>query len=326
MPTDTITNYLPFTEVGEELDSLPHTLSEITLESEPDDEQAHESSDERAAIVQTEDSCKTYLREIGRHKLLTGKEEIELSRAMKDGDEAARRKLISSNLRLVVSIAKRYRDKGLAFQDVIQEGSMGLIRATEKFDPEKGYRFSTYATWWIRQAITRALADKSRAVRLPVHMNDALSQVRKAVKSLSQKLDRRPTLEELALATEMNITKLHLVLDADKKLVSLDASFNDDQDVPLSHFIEDENSQAPEDSVTEVLLVEGVEKILSKLTPREREVISMKFGLSSGEPMTLEQVGQRLGVSRERVRQIQFKVMRKLRSNTELAQLSADLY
>jgi RNA polymerase primary sigma factor len=157
-------------------------------------------------------------------------------------------------------------------------------------------------------------------------MNDALSQVRKAVKSLSQKLDRRPTLEELAHATEMNITKLHLVLDADKKLVSLDASFNEDQDAPLSHFIEDENSQAPEDTVTDVLLAEGIDKILSKLTAREREVISMKFGLYSGEPMTLEQVGQRLGVSRERVRQIQFKVMRKLRSNTDLAKLSADLY
>jgi RNA polymerase primary sigma factor len=288
-------------------------------------ENSDEANEEEPVVLQTDDSCKLYLKEIGKLKLLTGKEEIQLSRAMKSGDGLARRKLISANLRLVVSIAKRYRNRGLSFQDVIQEGSLGLMHAAEKFDPERGYRFSTYSTCWIKQSITRALADKSRAVRLPVHMNDALNHVHKEVKLLSMQLGRKPNLEEISAASGMEIERLSQVLAADRKLLSLDAIVGEDQDTTLSNFIEDEKSQQPDEFATRRLMAESVCRALDRLTSRERDVIGMKFGLRTGVPMTLAEVGHELGVSRERVRQIQIKVMRKLRNNVELAELSSTL-
>ncbi len=270
-----------------------------------------------------EDSFRIYLKEIGRHKLLSGKEEIQLSRAMKAGDDLARRKLINANLRLVVSIAKRYRERGLSFQDLIQEGSLGLIRAAEKFDPEKGFKFSTYSTWWIKQAITRALADKSRAVRLPVHVSESLSQIHKAVKTLAYKHGRKPSIEEIATLAGIDVAKVEMLMSAEKKLVSLDAQLGEEFDKPLSHFIEDDRSPKPEEAISKKLLSEGVRKVISVLSESEREVIVLRFGLAGSDPKTLQAVGQQLNLSRERVRQIEAKAMRKLRLEADPEKLRA---
>lgn len=263
----------------------------------------------------TEDSTKTYLREIGRHKLLTGKEEIELARACRAGDEHARQKLIQSNLRLVVSIARRYNNRGLTFLDLIQEGSMGLMRATEKFDPEKGFKFSTYATWWIRQAITRSLADKSRAIRVPVHMNERLSKMYKVVRQLREKLGRAPTIEEIADASNLEKDKLLQIMGASKNLLSLDNVYREGFDATLGEMLEDESAAKPEESATNELLTRDINRLLSTLAPQERDVIKLRFGLINGKPLTLEESGRILGYSRERVRQIEFKAMKKLRNN-----------
>lgn len=293
------------TEFADETESLPE-------ESEPD-------------AFRCEDSCSVFLKELGKHKLLTGKEEIQLSRAMKKGDQMARRKLINANLRLVVSIAKRYKSHGLSFQDLIQEGSMGLIRAADKFDPEKGFKFSTYATWWIKQSITRALADKSRAVRLPVHMNEAVNRLRRVLASLNFELGRKPSLDEISQASGLEIDKLKQVLFAEKKLVSLDATVGEDTDTPFSHFIEDEKSPAPEEVALKQLLADKVGKSVEKLSEAEQEVIKLRFGLKTGVPRTLQECGQILNLSRERVRQIESKAMRKLRADEKLAEWLKDL-
>jgi RNA polymerase primary sigma factor len=291
-------------------------------DAEPADEPEYESS--RPALE--EDSTKTYLREIGRHRLLTGREEIELARAAKVGDERARGKLIQANLRLVVSIARKYINRGLTFQDLIQEGSLGLIRAVEKFDPERGFKFSTYATWWIRQAITRALADKSRAIRVPVHMNERLSKLRKVIRQQREKLGRAPDLDELCAATGMTKDKLQQVLGASKNLLSLDAVYREGFDSTLGEMIEDESSRQPEETASEQLLSRDIESLLSQLAPQERDVILLRFGLKGGAPMTLEESGKRLGYSRERVRQIEFKAMKKLRNNSRAAGLKEYLH
>jgi RNA polymerase primary sigma factor len=294
----------------------------IDEEAQPADEPEYESS--RPALE--EDSTKTYLREIGRHRLLNGREEIELARAAKVGDERARGKLIQANLRLVVSIARKYINRGLTFQDLIQEGSLGLIRAVEKFDPEKGFKFSTYATWWIRQAITRALADKSRAIRVPVHMNERLSKLRKVIRQQREKLGRAPDLDELSAATGMAKDKLQQVLGASKNLLSLDAVYREGFDSTLGEMIEDESSRQPEDTASEQLLSRDIDNLLSQLAPQERDVIALRFGLKGGQPLTLEESGKRLGYSRERVRQIEFKAMKKLRNNTRAAGLKEYLH
>lgn len=266
----------------------------------------------------SEDSTKTYLREIGRHRLLTGKEEIELARAARNGDERARQRLIQSNLRLVVSIARRYTNRGLSFLDLIQEGSMGLMRATEKFDPEKGFKFSTYATWWIRQAITRALADKSRAIRVPVHMNERLSKMYKVVRQLREKLGRAPTVEEIAEASNLEKDKLLQIMGASKNLLSLDNVYREGFDATLGEMLEDESAAKPEENATNELLSRDINNLLNTLAPQERDVIKLRFGLANGKPMTLEESGRILGYSRERVRQIEFKAMKKLRNNHSL--------
>jgi RNA polymerase primary sigma factor len=273
-----------------------------------------------------EDSVKTYLREISRHKLLNGREEIELARAIRNGDKVARRKLIQANLRLVVSIAKRYTNHGLSFQDLIQEGSLGLIRAVEKFDPEKGNKFSTYATWWIRQAVTRALANKSRTIRVPVHMNDVINKLRKVVRLLAQELGRRPTMEELVESSGLEKEKVQLAFSASKTLLSLDAACGEESDNTLSDLIQDDHIASPDEAAATQLLSTHVDELLGHLTARERDVITLRYGLQTDRSLSLEELGRVLGLTRERVRQIEMKAMQKLRKNQQVAGLREFLY
>lgn len=263
-------------------------------------------------------SLTLYLKEIGRHKLLKGNEEIELSRKLRTGDQNAKNALVRANLRLVVSIAKRYRNRGMSFEDLIQEGSVGLMRASEKFDPEKGFKFSTYATWWIRQAITRALADKSRTIRVPVHMIETRSLIRKTSKIFFDAHDRMPTLEEIAELSGLEVEKIQTALNADKTLVSLDLKVGEDQDTSLSEMIADDTSAHPDDAVGAQLVSRQVSGLLANLNTNERALVELRYGLNSGQPLSLEQCGQRLGMSRERVRQIEAKAFKKLRNSKDL--------
>ncbi len=263
----------------------------------------------------TEDPVQVYLKNIGRVKLLSAVEEIEIARRVKEGDPAAKKHLVQANLRLVVSVAKKYQGRGLPFLDLIQEGNLGLIRAAEKFDPERGYKFSTYATWWIRQGITRALADKSRTIRVPVHMVETINNLRKATRTLSQKLDRRPNLDELAAEMKVSVKKVKDILAANRSPLSLDTPYGDDEDNTLAELVEDLNTKTPEDKTAASLMSDDVRKVLSVLTPREREVLILRFGLNDDKPRTLEQVGKLVGITRERTRQIELKALRFLRQS-----------
>jgi RNA polymerase primary sigma factor len=300
----------------------------------------------------TEDSIRLYLQEIGRIRLLRADEEIELARKIADLLELermrekllndldrephdrewaavaemplnqfrhrlflgrrAKDKMVQSNLRLVVSIAKKYMNRGLSFQDLIQEGSLGLIRAAEKFDHEKGYKFSTYATWWIRQAITRAIADQSRTIRLPVHLYETISRIKKTTKLLSQEMGRKPTEEEIATRMEMTIEKLRFIAKSAQLPISLETPIGKEEDSRLGDFIE-ADGEMPEDQVSKSLLREDLEGVLDTLSPRERDVLRLRYGLDDGRMKTLEEIGQIFNVTRERIRQIEAKALRKLR-------------
>ncbi len=300
----------------------------------------------------TEDSIRIYLQEIGRIRLLRAEEEIELARKIadllelerireriedrlereiSDGEWAAevdmelpkfrrrlflgrraKDKMVQSNLRLVVSIAKKYMNRGLSFQDLIQEGSLGLIRAAERFDHEKGYKFSTYATWWIRQAITRAIADQSRTIRLPVHLYETISRIKKTTKLLSQEMGRKPTEEEIATRMEMTIEKLRFIAKSAQLPISLETPIGKEEDSRLGDFIE-ADGETPEDQVSKSLLREDLENVLDTLSPRERDVLRLRYGLDDGRMKTLEEIGQIFNVTRERIRQIEAKALRKLR-------------
>ncbi len=261
----------------------------------------------------SDDPVKQYLREIGGYELLTMDEEIELAEKIASGDERAKKKLTEANLRLVVSIAKRYVGRGLSFLDLIQEGNLGLIKAVDKFDHTKGYKFSTYATWWIRQAITRSIADQSRTIRIPVHMSEVINKTYRVGRTLLQELGREPTETELAEAMNMPVEKVREVLKVSADPISLDTPIGEEDDSHLGDFIKDEQMMGPEEATSYMMLQEQIEKLLDTLTDRERRVLKLRFGLIDGRCRTLEEVGREFQVTRERIRQIEAKALRKLR-------------
>ncbi|NLX90703.1 MAG: RNA polymerase sigma factor RpoD [Firmicutes bacterium] len=263
--------------------------------------------------VSINDPVRMYLKEIGKIPLLTPEEEIDLAKRMEDGNEEAKRRLAEANLRLVVSIAKKYVGRGMLFLDLIQEGNLGLIKAVEKFNYRKGFKFSTYATWWIRQAITRAIADQARTIRIPVHMVETINKLIRVSRQLVQELGREPTPEEIALEMDISVERVREILKIAQEPVSLETPIGEEDDSHLGDFIEDHEVLAPADAAAFELLREQLEDVLDTLTPREQKVLRLRFGLDDGRTRTLEEVGQVFGVTRERIRQIEAKALRKLR-------------
>ncbi|MGM9936431.1 MAG: RNA polymerase sigma factor RpoD [Candidatus Ornithomonoglobus sp.] len=263
--------------------------------------------------INIDDHVKMYLKEIGKVNLLTAEEETALAKRMSEGDEEAKKKLAEANLRLVVSIAKRYVGRGMLFLDLIQEGNLGLIRAVDKFDYTKGYKFSTYATWWIRQAITRAIADQARTIRIPVHMVETINKLVRVQRQLVQELGREPSHEELAKGLNMSVEKVREISKISQEPVSLETPIGEEEDSHLGDFIKDDDAPAPDDSASYVLLKEQLDDVLQTLTKRESKVLQLRFGLIDGTPHTLEEVGREFKVTRERIRQIEAKALRKLR-------------
>ncbi len=261
-----------------------------------------------------DDPVRMYLKEIGRVPLLTAEQEVSLAKRIERGDMAAKRALIEANLRLVVSIAKRYMGRGLLFLDLIQEGNLGLMRAVDKFDYRRGYKFSTYATWWIRQAITRAIADQARTIRIPVHMVETINRLIRTQRAMIQDLGRDPSHEELAAKLEITPEKVREILKLSQEPVSMDTPVGGEEDSSLADFIEDEISPVPTEAVTAKMRRQEVQELLETLSHRERKVLELRFGLRGEEPRTLEEVGQRFGVTRERIRQIEAKTLTKLKS------------
>ena len=265
----------------------------------------------------SDDSVRLYLREIGKIPLLSNEEEVDLAYRIVKGEKKAKDKMVEANMRLVVSIAKRYSGRGLDFLDLIQEGNTGLLRAVEKFDPDKGFKFSTYATWWIRQAITRAIADQARTIRIPVHMVETINKVLRATRKLTNELNREPTVEEIAKEMGMEPEKIDYVMKIKQDIASLDATVGrdgDDEDSVLGDFIEDEGRVSPEDAAAAQMLKEQIAEILSSLSEREQKVVKLRFGIGGGRPHTLEEVGAEFSVTRERIRQIEAKALSKLRN------------
>ncbi len=273
----------------------------------------------------SDDSVRMYLREIGKIPLLSNEEEAELAKRAMEGDRKAKDKMVEANMRLVVSIAKRYSGRGLELLDLIQEGNTGLLRAVDKFDPEKGFKFSTYATWWIRQAITRAIADQARTIRIPVHMVETINKLMRTQRRLTQELNREPTNEELAKEMDMDADKIEYILKIKQDITSLDAGIGrdgeDGEDSTLGDFIEDEDTASPEESASGQLLKEQVREILSSLSDREQKIIEMRFGLNGTKSHTLEEVGLEFAVTRERIRQIEAKALMKLRKHKDSKKL-----
>ena len=266
-----------------------------------------------ASVDGIDDPVKVYLKEIGRVPLLTSEEEVELAKQMAAGDTYARKRLSEANLRLVVSIAKRYVGRGMQFLDLIQEGNLGLIKAVEKFDYTKGFKFSTYATWWIRQAITRAIADQARTIRIPVHMVETINKVKKVSSQLLHKKGHEPTAEEIAEELGMSVEKVREIMRVAQEPVSLETPIGEEEDSHLGDFIPDEEAPIPADAASQMLLREQLGDVLGTLTPREEKVLRLRFGLEDGRPRTLEEVGKEFNVTRERIRQIEAKALRKLR-------------
>ena len=263
--------------------------------------------------ISIEDPVRMYLKEIGKVPLLSAEEEIELAKRMADGDEEAKKRLAEANLRLVVSIAKRYVGRGMLFLDLIQEGNLGLIKAVEKLDYQKGFKFSTYATWWIRQAITRAIADQARTIRIPVHMVETINKLIRVSRQLLQELGREPTPEEIAAELDMPVDRVREILKISQEPVSLETPIGEEEDSHLGDFIQDDNVPVPAEAAAQTLLKEQLDEVLSTLTEREQKVLRLRFGMSDGRARTLEEVGKEFDVTRERIRQIEAKALRKLR-------------
>ena len=319
------------------LDSLYSDLAEANLEvvSEPSteefsDEWVLENGEEEEVVANdtsyiddiADDSVRLYLREIGKIPLLSSEDELALAQRVVAGDMDAKAKMAEANMRLVVSIAKRYVGRGLDLLDLIQEGNTGLLRAVEKFDPDKGFKFSTYSTWWIRQAITRAIADQARVIRIPVHMVETINKLLRTQRRLTQELNREPTSEEIAKAMEIEVEKVEHIMKIKQDISSLDASIKDDEEESvLSDFIEDEDTISPEESATGQLMKEQIKTLLGALTEREQKILKLRFGLEDGKYHTLEEVGQEFSVTRERIRQIEAKALAKLRKHKDSKKL-----
>lgn len=312
----------------EEIEKIYETLETLGIdvisdnEDDPDitdfsDEDLEVEEDELEIVVpegiSIDDPVRMYLKEIGKVPLLSAKEEIELAIKMQNGDEAAKRRLAEANLRLVVSIAKRYVGRGMLFLDLIQEGNLGLIKAVEKFDYQKGFKFSTYATWWIRQAITRAIADQARTIRIPVHMVETINKLIRISRQLLQELGREPHPEEIAKEMNLTVEKVREIMKISQEPVSLETPIGEEEDSHLGDFIPDDDAPAPAESAAFTLLKEQLITVLDTLTPREEKVLRLRFGLDDGRARTLEEVGKEFNVTRERIRQIEAKALRKLR-------------
>jgi RNA polymerase primary sigma factor len=327
-------------ENTEALDALYTELADASIEittTDPDaesftDEWLEDETETEEEVTSTapvyldddvaDDSVRLYLREIGKIPLLSAEEELALAHRVVAGERDAKDKMAEANMRLVVSIAKRYVGRGLDLLDLIQEGNTGLLRAVEKFDPDKGFKFSTYATWWIRQAITRAIADQARTIRIPVHMVETINKLLRTQRRLTQELNREPTNEEIAKAMEIEVDKVEHIMKIKQDISSLDASIRDDEeDSVLADFIEDEDTISPEESATNQLLKEQVKDMLGALTEREQKIIKRRFGLEDGKSHTLEEVGQEFSVTRERIRQIEAKALAKLRKHRDAKKL-----
>ncbi len=296
--------------IEEEEEDIPEEEIDLSEEDEVDVENIDLSVPDGVSI---EDPVRMYLKEIGKVPLLSAEEEIELAKRMEDGDEEAKKRLAEANLRLVVSIAKRYVGRGMLFLDLIQEGNLGLIKAVEKFDYTKGYKFSTYATWWIRQAITRAIADQARTIRIPVHMVETINKLIRVSRQLLQELGREPIPEEIAAQMDLPVERVREILKISQEPVSLETPIGEEEDSHLGDFIQDDNVPVPADAAAFTLLKEQLVEVLGTLTEREQKVLRLRFGLDDGRARTLEEVGKEFNVTRERIRQIEAKALRKLR-------------
>ncbi|MEX2462418.1 MAG: RNA polymerase sigma factor RpoD [Paenibacillaceae bacterium] len=322
----------PFDQDAEQIDEFFEQLSEMGIDvgNESDDDESPHNPEDRdrerdqdefsfdddlslPAGIKINDPVRMYLKEIGRVPLLSAEDEVDLAKRIENGDEEAKRRLAEANLRLVVSIAKRYVGRGMLFLDLIQEGNMGLIKAVEKFDHTKGYKFSTYATWWIRQAITRAIADQARTIRIPVHMVETINKLIRVSRQLLQELGREPSPEEIAKEMDLSTEKVREIMKIAQEPVSLETPIGEEDDSHLGDFIEDQEALAPADAAAYELLKEQLEDVLDTLTEREENVLRLRFGLDDGRTRTLEEVGKVFGVTRERIRQIEAKALRKLR-------------
>jgi len=304
----------------DEIERIYELFNELDINITDSDEQADGDHEDVANLdisipdgVGIDDPVRMYLKEIGKVSLLTAEEEVDLARRMERGDESAKRKLVEANLRLVVSIAKKYVGRGMLFLDLIQEGNMGLIKAVEKFDYTKGYKFSTYATWWIRQAITRSIADQARTIRIPVHMVETINKLIRVSRQLLQEIGREPTPEEIGEEMEISAEKVREIMKIAQEPVSLETPIGEEEDSHLGDFIEDEDAPAPASAASFILLKEQLDDVLHTLTDREKRVLELRFGIEDGRPRTLEEVGREFGVTRERIRQIEAKALRKLR-------------